>query len=109
MLKVSVSPEYLLDVLECFIFTRIFSHKKPGEKIDLQNISALDKEKLRREYFKRCPTNKFSYTNNRLLISKGSVAIFIEPNNKVSYIKIDKWAALYFSKYYHDNAEVLQF
>ena len=82
-----------------------FNTKKPGEKIDLRNISGHEREKLRREYFTNNPPNKFFYTSNRPLISKVSVVIFIEPNNKVSYIKIETQVALYVRKYCHDNAD----
>ena len=82
-----------------------FNTKNPGEKIDLRNITGHEREKMRREYFTNNQPNKFFYRSNRPLISKDSVVIFTEPNNKVSYIKIDTQVALYVSKYCHDNAD----
>ena len=53
LLKIFVSAEYLWEV------PQYFHIKRPGEKVDLQNISDLNREKLRREYFKRGPANNF--------------------------------------------------
>ena len=96
LLKISVSLEHV---------PTFFNPKKTGEKIDPRNIAGHEREKLGREYFTNNAPNKFFYTSNRPLISKVSVVIFIEPNNKVSYIKIDTQVALYVRKYCQDNAD----
>ena len=59
------------------------------------NTQKQDREKLRQQLLKkRNPPNKCFYTDSRLLIFNGSVAIFLESNSKVSYIAVDQQTAL---------------